>query len=226
MPLLHSRLSVIVFWLTFTQLQLIGLLTGWLVDDLLTDLLTSLLTNLLTNWLADWFNYYWLADWLTDRLCGWWTAWLTGYNTCHKLLKQNLFFSYFLENFAHSLFSLLFSLKCAPLLPQCWATCILEHWDYCNTQINIGEEGKSHKCFKICDEYCSLLTNWLDWLANILRFMLRKGINFNAFMMWIKITAVADENDWFSFQIRFVQQMCQDFNSQDFKLIFSTVSAV
>ena len=28
-----------------------------------------------------------------------------------------------------------------------------------------------------------------------------------------------------SFQIRFVQQMCQDFNSQDFELIFSTVSA-
>ena len=32
----------------------------------------------------------------------------------------------------------------------------------------------------------------------------------------------------FSFQIRFVQQMCQDFmiNSQDFELIFSTVSTV
>ena len=30
----------------------------------------------------------------------------------------------------------------------------------------------------------------------------------------------------FSFQIRFVQQMCQDFNSHNFELIFSTVSAV
>ena len=30
----------------------------------------------------------------------------------------------------------------------------------------------------------------------------------------------------FSFQIRFVQQMCQDFNIQDFEFIFSTVSAV
>ena len=28
-----------------------------------------------------------------------------------------------------------------------------------------------------------------------------------------------------SFQVRFVKQMCQDFNSQDFELIFSTVSA-
>ena len=64
-----------------------------------------------------------------------------------------------------------------------------------NTQINIGEEGKSHKPFKICEEYCSSLTNWLDWLANVLRFMLRKGINFSAFMMQIKITAIADEND-------------------------------
>ena len=47
-------------------------------------------------------------------------------------------------------------------------------------------------------------------------------------MMWIKIIAIADENDWFfiSDQINFVQQMCQDFNSQDFKLIFSAVSAV
>ena len=25
------------------------------------------------------------------------------------------------------------------LPPQCWATCILKHWDHCNTQINTGE---------------------------------------------------------------------------------------
>ena len=65
MPLLHKNLSVIVFWLTFTQPQLIGWLADWLEADLLTDLLTSLLTNLLNNWLAYCFNY-WLADWLTD----------------------------------------------------------------------------------------------------------------------------------------------------------------
>ena len=65
MPLLHKNLSVIVYWLTFTQPQLIGWLADWLEADLLTDLLTSLLTNLLTNWLAYCFNY-WLADWLTD----------------------------------------------------------------------------------------------------------------------------------------------------------------
>ena len=49
----------------------------------------------------------------------------------------------FLENFLHSLFTILFSLKCSPLLPQCWATHILEHWDDCNTHINIGE-GETH----------------------------------------------------------------------------------
>ena len=41
--------------------------------------------------------------------------------------------------YLHSLFTPLFSLKCAPLLYQCWATCILEHWDDCNTKINIRE---------------------------------------------------------------------------------------
>ena len=49
----------------------------------------------------------------------------------------------FSPNFLHSLLTPLFSLKCAPLLPQCWATRILEHWDDCNTQINIGE-GENH----------------------------------------------------------------------------------
>ena len=67
MPLLHKKLSVIVFWLTFTQLQPIGWLTDWLVAYLLTDFLTSLLTNLLTNWLADWLTDC-VADWLLDLL--------------------------------------------------------------------------------------------------------------------------------------------------------------
>ena len=61
------------------------------------------------------------------------------YNTRHKSLKQTPFVLNFLEHFLHSLFALLFSLKCAPFLPQCWATRILEHWDDCNTQINIGK---------------------------------------------------------------------------------------
>ena len=40
---------------------------------------------------------------------------------------------------------------------------------HCNTQINIRGRGNAHKCFKICDEYCSyrllanhLTTNW-NW---------------------------------------------------------------
>ena len=89
MPLLHKKLTFIVFWLTFTQLQLIGWLTDWLVADLLTDLLTTLLTNLLTNWLAYCFNYWvadWLTDWLTVSLIDWLTYWQ---QYCHKSLKQN-----------------------------------------------------------------------------------------------------------------------------------------
>ena len=51
--------------------------------------------------------------------------------------------------------------------------------------------------FWLLDFLASSSTNWLDWPADILRFMLRKGINFNAFTMWIKITAIAYWNDWF-----------------------------
>ena len=128
--------------------------------------------------------------WLIDCL----TYWLQY--SPQIVETKPVFLEFFGKFLTFTLLTFVFT-QCAPLLPQCWATCILEHWDYCNTQINIGKEGKSHKCFKICDEYCCSLTNWLDWLANVLRFMLRKGINFNAFMMWIKITAISDKIDWF-----------------------------
>ena len=51
---------------------------------------------------------------------------------------------------------------------------------------------------RLLDCLASSLTNWLEWLTDVLRFMLRKGINSNAFMLWIKITAIADpdESDW------------------------------
>ena len=63
MPLLHKNLAVIVYWLTFTQPQLIGWLADWLEADLLTDLLYWLLC-LPTYWPIDWLN-----------------GWLTGNNT-------------------------------------------------------------------------------------------------------------------------------------------------
>ena len=66
-----------------------------------------------------------------------------GHNTRHKSLKHIPVLLNFLENFLHPLFTPLFSLKCAPLLPQSWATRILKHWDDCNTQINIGK-GETH----------------------------------------------------------------------------------
>ena len=148
MPLLHKNLSVIVFWLTFIQPQLIGWLADWLEADLLTDL---------QHWLLC-LPTYWPIDWLN--------GWLTGNNTSHKSLKQNPFFLNFLENFVHSLFSPLFSLKYAPLLPQCWATHILEHWDDCNTQIDIGE-GENHT--SVSRFVTSIVAHWLidltGWLT-------------------------------------------------------------
>ena len=45
-------------------------------------------------------------------------------------------------------------------------------------------------------------------------------------MIWSKITAIAYEDDLFFIRIRCVQQMCQDFNSQDFELILRIVSVV
>ena len=64
----------------------------------------------------------------------------------------------FSPNFLHSVFTPLFSLKRAPLLPQCWAERILKHWNDCKPRSTLGR-GKSHKCFKICDEDCSLEVN-------------------------------------------------------------------
>ena len=54
-------------------------------------------------------------------------------------------FSWIFAKISYSLFALSFSLKSATLLPKCWVTHILEHWDDCNTQIKIGE-GKTHTC--------------------------------------------------------------------------------
>ena len=63
-------------------------------------------------------------------------------------------------NFLHSLFTPLFSLECPPLLPQCWATRILEHWNDCKPKSTLGR-GKSRKCFKIYDEDCRIVKSWL-----------------------------------------------------------------
>ena len=156
MPLLHNNLSVIVFWLTFTQPQLIDWLADWLEADLVTDLLTSLLTNLLTNWLAYCFNY-WLADWLTDCVADRMVDLLATILVTNRWNKTR--FSWiFWKIFVHSLFSPLFSLKWAPLLPQCWATRILEHWDDCNTQIDTGK-GENHT--SVSRFVTSIVAHWL-----------------------------------------------------------------
>ena len=80
-----------------------------------------------------------------------------------------------------------------------WLTCWLTYWllrlltnwpiDWLTDWLTVAD--------RLLDFLASSSTNWLDWSADILRFMLRKGINFNAFTMWIKITAIAYWNDWF-----------------------------
>ena len=80
-----------------------------------------------------------------------------------------------------------------------WLTCWLTYWllrlltywpiDWLTDWLTVAD--------RLLDFLASSSTNWLDWPADILRFMLRKGVNFIAFMMWIKITAIADQNDWF-----------------------------
>ena len=80
-----------------------------------------------------------------------------------------------------------------------WLTCWLTYWllrlltywpiDWLTDWLTVAD--------RLLDFLASSLTNWLNWPADILRFMLRKGINFITFMMWIKITVIADQNDWF-----------------------------
>ena len=80
-----------------------------------------------------------------------------------------------------------------------WLTCWLTYWllrlltywpiDWLNDWLTVAD--------RLLDFLARSSNNWLDWSADILIFMLRKGINFNAFTMWIKITAIAYWNDWF-----------------------------
>ena len=151
--------------------------------------------------------------------------WNISYNIRHKSLKRKPFLLNFLQiSYFH--FSYLCSHSNVPLsFPNVE---LRVFWSTETTVIpksTLGK-GKSHKCFKICDEYCSSLTYWLDWLANVLRFILRKGINLMHSWCESRLLQLLMKMTDFSFQIRFVQQMCQDFNSQDFELILSTVSAV
>ena len=128
MPLLHKKLSVILFWLTFTQLQLIGWLTDWLVADLLTDLLTSLHTNLLTNWLADWFNY-WLTDWLTVWLIDCLTYWLQYLPQIVE--TKPVFLEFFGKFLTFTLLTFVLTQMCpspSPMFSHSYLVCVSSRW--------------------------------------------------------------------------------------------------
>ena len=115
----------------------------------------------------------WLTGSLTDRPTFWLADWLTNW--------------------------------LADWLIDWWLTCWLPYWLLClptywpilltDWLVQLLTDGVTDR---LLDLLASSLTNWPEWLTDILRFMLRKGINFNAFMMWIKINVIADpdESDW------------------------------
>ena len=74
-----------------------------------------------------------------------WPSW--PYNNSSQIVETDAICLEFSPDFLHSLFTPLFSLKCAPLLPQCWATRILEHWDDCNPKSTLGR-GKITQVFQ------------------------------------------------------------------------------
>ena len=145
-------------WLT-------DLLTYWLTDWW-TDCLNDLLTHSLIDWLTDWPAHLltdrctcnnWPVDWLTDVL----TYWLTD---CLTAILTDL------------LTDLIINLQANWLAdwPNKWlAVLLIIRW-----------LTDSHR---LIDCLAGSLTNWLDWLADVLRFILRKEMNFNVLMMWIKI---------------------------------------
>ena len=114
------------------------------------------------------------------------------HNICHKSVKQKPLLLNFLENFLHSLFTPLSSLKCVPLLPQCWAMRILEHWDDCHIQINIGE-GQTHTIISrfltsIVALFCSSIAPakifTLTYIAVFLFVEFRRCANKESFYLW------------------------------------------
>ena len=69
---------------------------------------------------------------------------ICDYTTKNKeLVETELVFLEFFRKFLTFTFLTFVLTQMCPLLPQCWATHILEHWDDCNTQVNIGE-GENH----------------------------------------------------------------------------------
>ena len=93
-------------------------------------------------------------DWVTKKL--------KYFIRCRStILVKNLWnrncFSWIVSKISYIHYSHLCSqLTCAPLLPLCWAMHILEHWDDCSTQINIGE-GETH-----ASEHSRFLTSIIE----------------------------------------------------------------
>ena len=60
-----------------------------------------------------------------------------------QIVETGAIYLEFSPNFLHSRFTPLFSLKCAALLPQCWAERIFEYWNECKPKSTLGREKSS-----------------------------------------------------------------------------------
>ena len=86
----------------------------------------------------------WLADWITDWSCDWLTDWVADMLT-DKLAYTNILFNWLAHWFNY------------------WLAVLLINW-------SIDWQSQTDRLSMTAGS----LTNWLDWLADILRFMLRK----------------------------------------------------
>ena len=101
-------------------------------------------------WVSDWLTF-WLADfltcWLSYWLIGWLTDWLTGRHV-NRLIDWHYLLTKILVN---------------------WLADWLNYWRADLLKL-IDWQSHTDQLIMIAGS----LTNWLDWLADILRFILRK----------------------------------------------------
>ena len=163
-----------------------------------------MLTHSLIDWLTDWPPHLLtdrLNDWPVDWLMYWLTDWLT-----HWLIDWH--FNWLIEWLAYQLPGQLTGWLAYYKLPT---DCVTDHKPI----------DRQSQADRLAGGLIDSLTNWLGWCTEI-------RSSYEMMWQWCEsgLLIAYNEDGHFSFQIRCVQQMCQDFNSQELELIFSAVSVV
>ena len=141
---------------------------------------------------------HWLTGWHSDLLIDWLISWLTDWLVAGLLTD----------------------------LPTALLTNLLTNTiDWLDWLVQLLTDCVTDR---LLDWLASSLTNWLEWLTDVLRFMLRKDINFNACLHDVNQDYCDCWSLWKWLMFHFRSDLCSrfvkgDFNSQDFELIFSTV---